>query len=437
MKIPNWAKFSKIGIREYIAAFCVTVFLAVLMLAVVAFLPQTVISNHVVDSLWTIERDAKNEYLFDNSEASKLDVNTDFMILRTSLGTNDRYLGSILTNPVYEYEGLSGLEGDVEKIAKLAYDEPADEVWCYARYWMGFRVIMRIALTFFNYAQIKRYTAFLFLILLAAVICSVSKHANSKVAFLFALSIILVRPHVMATSMQLTSCFFIAFAAMLLIPWLHRHGMWEGIFFMELGMITMYFDFYTVPLVTLGLPLIYLCVLKQEEGKSLTWKNLLRNMAVWFMGYGFMWIAKLTLTTVLTSENALSQGFRSFFSRVGIQKDPELTKFYSLKAAFEGVQKAIFSDETGMIVYLLAAGVILAVVLYKALRGRITLRNFRSAAPFLLFAGIPLVWFVITKQPVAIHSYFQYRTIVLTHWAAGVFLYYLLPAKNREITTVK
>ena len=39
MRIPNWMRFSKIGIREYIAAFCLTVFLAVLLLAVCAFLP--------------------------------------------------------------------------------------------------------------------------------------------------------------------------------------------------------------------------------------------------------------------------------------------------------------------------------------------------------------------------------------------------------------
>ena len=433
MKVPSWVKVPKIGIREYVAAFCITVFLAVLMLAVVAFFPQTVISNHVVDSLWIIERDSKNEYLFDNSEASKLDVNTDFMILRTSLATNDRYLGSILTNPVCEYEGLSGLEGDVEKIAKLAYDEPADETWCYARYWMGFRVIMRTALTFFNYAQVKRYMAFLFLGLFTAVICSVAKHANSKLAFLFALSIILVRPHVMATSMQLTCCFFIAFVAMLLIPWLHRHGKWEGIFFMEVGMFAMYFDFYTVPLVTLGLPLMYLCILKQEE-TAFSWKNLLRNVAVWFAGYGFMWIAKLTLTTLLTSVNAFSQGFESFFSRVGIQKDPNLTQYYSVKTAFEGVQKSIFSDETGFAVYMLCTGVILAIVLYKLLRGRSSVQSLRNASPYLLFAVLPLVWFMITKQPVAIHFYFQYRTIALTHWAAGVFLYYLLPAKNREFT---
>ena len=437
MKVPGWAKFSKIGIREYIAAFCVTVFLAVMMLAVAAFLPQTVISNHVVDSLWVIERDIANNYIFDNSPGSKIDVGTDLIILETSLTTNDNYLGSILTNPMYDYDDLDGWREYDELIARLAYGTPSDDVWFYARYWMGFRVIMRLALTFFTYAQLKRYLSFLFLSLFVATVCGVSKHTNSKIAFFYALSIVLIRPHVMATSMQLTSCFFVAFAAMLLVPWLHRHGKWEGIFFMELGMLTMYFDFYTVPLVTLGFPLLYLCILKQEEGAFPSWKNLLRNVAVWFAGYGFMWIAKLTLTTMLTSVNAFSQGFKSFFSRVGIRKDPELTQFYSVKTAFEAVREVIFSDTTGMIVYLLGVAMILAVVLCKVLRGQTTRQNLRSAAPYLLFAALPLVWFVITKQPVAIHAYFQYRTIALTHWAAGVFLYYLLPAKSKALTDAK
>jgi len=437
MRLPNWANFSKIGMKEYIAAFCITVFFAVMLLAAAAFLPQTVIQNHVAESIPIISRDVENHYIFDNSIASKIDVGTDLMMLCTSLTTNDRYLGSILTNPVYSYDDVMGWENDDEWVAKVAYDIPADDVWFYARYWMGFRVVLRLALTVFTYAQIKRYMSFLFLCLFAAVICSVSKHANSRIAFFFALSIILVRPHVMATSMQLTCCFFIAFAGMLLIPWLHHHEKWEALFFMEVGMITMYFDFYTVPLVTMGFPLLYLCILKQEKTTSVSFGNLFRNLFAWFMGYGFMWIAKLSLTSLLTSVDALSQGFQSFFSRVGIEKDAELTEFYSVKAAFEGVREAVFSDETGAVIYLLCIGIILAIVLYKVLKRHTSFENFRNAVPYLLFATIPMIWFVITKQPIAIHYYFQYRTIALTHWAAGVFLYYLLPARSRELIKTK
>ena len=434
MKKPNWMNFSRIGAKEYIAAFCITVLLGLLLLVISAFLPQSLIQRHTVESVDLVMQDHQNNYLFDHSKGSEMDVFTDIMILRTSLTTNDRYLGSVLTNPVYTYEGLPVWEGSGKTLAKLAYDQPADGVWFYTRYWMGFRVAVRLALTFLNYAQIKRYLAFLFFSLFAATICSVAKHASSKIAFFFALSIILVRPHIIATSMQFTCCFFIAFAAMLMIPWLYRHGKWEGLFFMEVGMITMYFDFYTVPLLTLGFPLMYLCIVKRENAMKVSYRELLRNGTAWFLGYGLMWVAKLILTSLLTSENALADGFRSFFSRVGIEKDPNLEQYYSLKEAFEGIRETVFSDEAGALIYLTCAAVILMIVLWKLFRKEVSVKSFRNASLYLFFAAMPIVWFVITKQPVAIHYFFQYRNIALTHWAAGVFLYYLLPAKNRELT---
>ena len=437
MKPSNQGLFSRMGKKEYILVFCLTVMAALFLLIVAAYLPQSLIQEHMAESIDLVYEDLANNYILDKSEGSQIDVFTDIMMLRTSVTTNDRYLGSVLTNPVYAYNGLPVWEGSAETLAKLTYGEPADSVWFYARYWMGFRVVLRLALTFLNYAQIKRYLSFLFLILFAAVICSVSKHANSRIAFLFALSIILVRPHVMASSMQLTCCFFIAFGAMLLIPWLRHHGKWEGLFFMELGMLTMYFDFYTVPLVTMGFPLLYLCILKREEPETFSVKDILKNLFAWFAGYGLMWVAKLGLTSVLTSVDALGDGFASLFSRIGIAKDMEFEAYYSLEAAFEGIWKAVFSDGRGMAVYLFCVGILLAVVFYKVLRGRASCKTLAAAWPYLLFAAIPFAWFVITKQPIALHYFFQYRTIALSYWSIGVFLYYLLPAKDRELADIK
>jgi len=358
------------------------------------------------------------------------------MMLRTSLATNDSYLGSILTNPVYTYEGLTEWVDVADLLANQAYEMPADNVWFYSRYWMGFRVLLRMALTVFHYGQIKRYLAVTFFALFMATVCSMAKHTDSKMAFLFAMSVVLVRPYVMATSMQFTCCFLIAFLAMLLVPRIYDRPAWQGLFFMEIGMMTMYFDFYTVPLITMGFPLLYLCILKRKDGGNISWKRLWGNMGAWFAGYGGMWISKLVLTSLLTSDNTLQQGLQSFATRVGIQKDAELEEFYSLDFAIERLQGAIFSDEIGKVLYLLCVAVILAAVIFKLLKGHISGRLLRDSLPFLMLAVLPLLWFVITKQPVAIHAFFQYRTIALTHWASGVFLYQLLTAKNRELAAV-
>lgn len=432
MKPSGIAAFFREGFVRYIVAFGITVVLAVFLLVVSAFLPQYIIQGHVADSVDFILQDYENNSFFDRSPACQMDVLTDAMMLRTSLSTNDNYLGSVLTNPVYTYEGLEEWKDVEDMLVNQAFDMPHNDVWFYCRYWMGFRAVLRMALMVLNVAQIKRYLAFVFFTLFMSVICSVANKTNSKIAFLFAMSVVLVRPHVIASSMQYNSCFLITFLAMLLIPWIHRRPEYEGLFFMEIGMLTMYFDFYTVPLITMGFPLVYLLVLKLNEGKHESFRDFLRNLSIWFAGYVFMWIAKLVLTTVLTTQNALLQGFQAFSGRVGITKDPELEQYYSLDFAFERLREVIFSDDTGMIIYLLGVGFVVAVAAWKLLRGHVSRSNIRNSVPFLLLALLPFGWFVITKQPVAIHAFFQYRNIALTYWASAMFLYFLLQSKEKR-----
>lgn len=419
----------------YLGAFALTVLLALILLIGCALLPQELICEHLADSVGTVERDTRDQYIFDRSAASKADVGTDVLMLQASISTNNRYLGAVLTNPIYTYSDLPDWEDLHEVIARQAYDIPHDGVWLYARYWMGFRVILRLALTLFNYAQIKRYLAVIFFNLFALVMTSVAKHSNLRNGFLFALSVILVRPHVIASSMQFTCCFLIAFAAMLLIPWLYRHPRYEGLFFMEVGMVTMYFDFYTVPLITFGFPMLYLCLLRLEGGERISVRAVLKRFAAWAAGYGLMWIAKLTLTSLLTSVNGLAQGLSSFAVRVGIKKEAHLEKYNSVKAALDALGEAIFSDQTGKIVYLLMLALVVIVVLVQIGKKHVALAHMRRGLPLMFLAAMPFIWFLVTIQPVAIHAYFQYRSIVLTYWGVGIYVQYLLgtrPVKKLE-----
>ena len=415
----------------HVIFFCITVVLALALLIGGALLPQQPIADHILESIGDMEKDLADNRILDRSTGSALDVGTDLMILSFSLSTNDRYLGSVLTNPYYWYNGLRSWDEKAEAIARLAYDFPADEFDnYYAKYWLGFRFLVRLALTFFNYSQMKRYMAFMFFGLFTMVLCSVAKHSNTKIAMLFSLSVILVRPHIIATSMQFSCCFIIMFIAMLLIPWLYRNPKWETLFFMEVGMLTMYFDFYTVPLITLGFPLVYLYVLRMERDMPIEGKTIFKDCLAWFLGYGFMWIARMVLTTVLTSVNSLEAGFLSFFQRTGIVVVEDLQEYYSASKAFAGIREAVFSDATGKTVYTVGAVLIVAWIIIRIARGKLHLDKYRYSLFFVLMAVAPLVWFYITKQPIAIHYYFQYRSIALTHWSAGVFFYSLVGREN-------
>lgn len=406
------------------AVFFLSVILAVGSLTAASFAPQSRINENLITSAYGLYAEGQYPVIADRQINSLLDNNTDTTMLRACAGMNHHYLGSILTNPIYTYDVEVENEEDYPAKCLELYglgEEPTNQ-WLYPRYWLGFRAIMRWLLVFFDYFQIRRYTGALFFLLFALVICSVSKHCSTKTAFAFAVSIILVRPQVITNSLQFSCCFLIAFPAMLLVPLLADRPRWDPVFFLEIGILTMFFDFYTVPLITAGFPLVYLAVLRSRQGRKITLRWLLRCVLIWLCGYAFMWLAKLLLTNALTSVDALGDGFSSFFRRVGIEKTEGLEQYYSVSPAFRKIGEVLFSDAEGKVVYLGTSALLVLLTGIQACRKKLRLCDVTAHAKLLAVALLPLIWFAVTAQPIAIHYWYQYRGIALTYWAVGAYV---------------
>ena len=413
-----------LGPGKYLLVFGISVVLALVLLILAAFAPQGRILDNLWESMDYLHMEGTYPHMADYSDASRLDNFTDILMLMESAATNKQYLGSVLTNPVYVYEEAGA---DLPMLLENYLNAmPHDSVGFYVRYWMGFRVLLRIGLTFLNYFQIRRYLAVVFFLLFAAVMCDIAKRVDGKLAFVFAVSVILVRPHVIVNSMQYCCCFFIMFAAMLLTPAVHKCPQWEGLFFMEIGVVTMYFDFYTVPLITLGFPMVYLCALRLREGDALSGKRLAGNVLLWFAGYVLMWLAKLVLTSLLTEVNAVANGLGALMGRLGVTQTEGLEEYYSLELAMERLKDVLFCDREGMVLFLAVLAAVVLAVVWCALRRKAAAEAVKSLWLLPVIAALPFVWFLATIQPLAMHHYFQYRVIALTYWAAGTFVYFLL-----------
>lgn len=404
--------------------FFLSVILAVGSLAAASFAPQSYINENLITSAYGLYAEGQYPVIADRQINSLLDNNTDTTMLRACAGMSHHYLGSILTNPIYTFDVEVEKEEDypVKCLELYGMGEQPVNQWLYPRYWLGFRAIMRWLLVFFDYFQIRRYTGALFFLLFALVICSISKCIDTKTAFAFAVSIILVRPQVIANSLQFSCCFLIAFPAMLLVSLLIDKPQWDSVFFLEIGILTMFFDFYTVPLVTVGFPLVYLAILRVRQGRRVTLGWLLRCVLIWLSGYALMWLAKLLLTNALTSVDALGDGFAAFFRRVGIEKTEGLEQYYSIPLAFEKIREVLFSDAEGKVVYLGVFALSLLIVGVRAYQKKMRMCDFSANAKFLVVAVLPLLWFAVTAQPIAIHYWYQYRSIALTYWALGAYL---------------
>ena len=388
-------------------AFLLSVLLAVILLLLGACLPQAPIDENVRKSAENMVLEGAYPTMADHSFASILDYVTDALILAESKATSIEQWETVFTNPLYSYDQKS----HVENLYAYTADPDPDPTGYYVQYWMGFRPVMRLLLSFLDYYQILRYTAVAFFVLMAAVMCSISNRIGTKAAFLFALGIIFVRPHVIAVSLQFSCCFLLAFAAMLAVPWIHRRPKWESLFFLELGILTQYFDFYTTPIITFALPMTYLYLLRLQDSRQNQVRQIGTNAASWIAGYGLMWLAKLTLTSLFTDANGLGQGFSSFSGRIGIEKVSGMESYYNPIAALRSVFVSLYSDSEGKLILLGAVALVCIILLYRFLKGRHSPRELLSHWQLLLIAALPIIWFMIAAQPTTNHHWFQSRGI--------------------------
>lgn len=423
---------AKNPLLKYFFLFCITVLIAVGLLVVGALLPQDLIEENVRASAELMYQEGFYPSVGDHGYSAQLDNFTDAIMLMASQFTNAEQVESILTNPVVGYDGF---EDYVDFLYRYSQGEAPDYQWSYNRYWMGFRPILRVALLFLNYFQIRRYLAFVLFGLFAWLIGSMVEKLDMRVAMAFAFSIILIRPYVICNSLQLSCCFLIAFAAMLAVPWVYRNPRYEKLFFMEIGMVTMYFDFYTVPLITFGFPAVYLYLLYEASGKRQTVKCLLSNAFSWFAAYVMMWISKMLLTAVFTKENAFEVGFGKLATWLGFGAQIKEGARYSPMTALIHVATSVAADVDGAIVIALSVGILALGFLRAWKKGAVCRTRCRKHMGLLAIAAIPIIWFVVASEPTTSHFWFQYRSIALSYWAVGAYCCVIMPRKMPEAAT--
>ncbi|MCI6957027.1 MAG: hypothetical protein SPI15_01400 [Candidatus Faecousia sp.] len=413
---------------RYFTALLASTVIGITLLFAASCLPQAPIDTHVMESADIMVQEGCYPSIADHNHTSIIDNFTDSIILAESSVMTISHPESILTNPLYRT-----VEDDpVTSLNDYVHSDDPHITGYYARYWMGSRSVMRFLLLFLNHYQIRRYLAIAVLGLFSAVICSVTVHVHPKAAFLFALSVVFVRPYIVVMSPHFSCCFLIAFLVMLLLPKLVDQERYDGLLFFEIGIITMYFDFYSSPLVTFGLPFVYLYILRWRRGrKSFSApREFVKSAAAWLAGYLGMWFIKMTLTTVFTEVNGFENGLTSLVYRLGIKKTQGYESFYSLFRAIRAIWFALYSDKAGKIILSAAILAFTIVICTVFLRRKVSFSDLKAHAVLLIVSALPLVWMLAAPQPTTIHYWFQYRSISVSFWSFG--MYCLLTAKSME-----
>lgn len=311
-------------------------------------------------------------------------------------------------------------EDQIQRLENWADDpeQPADH--SYSRYWNGYLLYLKPLLVFFNLNQIRLIlqTTFFTLLFIAAA-SLVQRFGRSGVisgAFLVFSYVVLGAADAVAV-LPLFPSFALSAIGVLWIAHVELELRKIARGFLILGAFTVFFDMLDNPILVLGMPAVVL-VLRSMRTRSVKWlvKALLISTICWVCAYGFTWVMKWMIASLVLGQNIIAEGFERIAYRSG--------SLDGLDAITQPLPYVAIRDnlKQGATLFVLIIIVLFTLTLllktFVDARRRVSLQ---TLAPYFLcllsIAALPYFWYVIVANHSVIHSWFTYRDQTITLFA--------------------
>ena len=303
----------------------------------------------------------------------------------------------------------------------------------YARYWHGYLPFLRILLLIFNISQIRIFLLILFTIILFYLVYLINKKLGTIIAFLFGFSLIVYDYFLVPYSLQNAPIFLVMLiSCIILLKNLDRIKDFS-LFTFIIGCIANFVDFLTVPIITLGFPLLlYICYKQQNNLKNReSIKIIFKSTLTWFVGFGLTWISKWILFDFIYNNNLLELALNQIIYRstgnlnFGISN---LLKSTENKIIIELLLILGELSSKGLIYASIAFVVIsipLAIYIKKSCI-KLTVLKFKvwiqQCFPLIIISVLPLLWYILLSSHTTKHLFFTYRNMSIFLFAISICL---------------
>ncbi len=393
----------------------------VLAMTAVYSLPQ----RRIVKNLKRSEQLLVDEGLYPRvmiqHRAYQLDNFTDSIMLGTAIEAKP---GGPLLNAMGGFrqyaKNAQGKGSPIEGLQQSVRGQ-RDHLVAYARYWHGYQVVLRPALVFLTLADIRYVNMMILSALTLTVLLMLARRAGSRAAAAFGLAAAACGFLVVPMSIQFSNLTYVMLWALLVMlaksesDWLIRNTIE---FFFVVGMFTAFFDLYTTPTMTLGMPLAVALVLAARPPREHPWKLSLvlagQACVAWSVGYVMSWGAKWFVATAVTGIDVVGDAVgKTMFWTVAKESKPlyleavklNLGNLVPMLRPQVAIPTALF---LGLLV--LVAGVLL-------LTSRSPSARARQVLPVLLVVPLPYLWYLATSHPATVHNWFNYRAQIYAVFA--------------------
>ncbi|MFT3982290.1 MAG: hypothetical protein QM697_00170 [Lachnospiraceae bacterium] len=277
-----------------------------------------------------------------------------------------------------DFPALSGLQKAIEG-EKVAIGE-------IGRYWIGIIPVLRILLIVFNLGEIRLLLFVTGIVLFLYTYVAMKDRLGIKIANSFAIAYVLCGGIINITCLAFSTDHILMLSMCLLL--LKKTEIKEEWFYWVLvGMLTFLLNFWSMPLITLGIPLVIKCLLliKEKTEEKNIFKKTFINSAIWLVGIVSAIVVKQVICFLL------------FKSVAGVNQAKHwggdtLDIVGRLKLVLWCVEGLLLEKMTFI------AGITLLIIIVASLiKNRINPLRLHAGQRTLLFISIyPIAWYFVT-----------------------------------------
>ncbi len=375
-------------LRTAIIFVCLIIFYFVAMSAVY-FIPNESVKQNFEEGAKLIYEEGEYNEPFFNNVSARLDGTTDIMMMLEC----------------YRRVGL-----------EMSPPQAAMYINTYSRFWHGYQIFLRPALTFMSYIQLRYINTFFFYILLCLSFVAIKKHISTLTAILYIVTLMMTFSFLVPMCLQYMSVYMVTFISIMVMLKYKENFKTIYLLFFVVGSVINFLDFLTFPLLTLGLPFGVIFFAREKVMKiSIVKKfvDLILCSVMWGIGYALTWVTKWALATAMTGVNifgnASGEAAYRMFGNEAFPLDRKLMYWVNVFKFLTPENLAI-------------AAVLVSTLIILIILSRKPFKNLLKALPVFLMAIAPYVWYYVFANHSQFHSFFTYRSQMLSVFIGFAFL---------------
>lgn len=380
----------------------------------VHMIPKRLLIPHVLQSAQLIKtegifRQIGNIYLL------QIDNMTDCMMMNMAITADDNHP---IVSAMNNYYSCNSVDEDYHNMAlntiQLAENgaDSLPERIHYGRYWQGSQIFLRPLLVITNYFGIRIINYIMLSILLVWLLLLIASNFGRTVSLLFLISLLFVGAPIVPLSIQLSVCFYLMFISSIIIMKFCTIQNSLLLFFI-IGAFTSYFDFLTIPQITLGIPLIFLLLKNRVDNPS---KYVIILSLSWFLGYALLWSSKWMIAYLLTGNDIVDTVKNSIMLRLS-----NSVVFHGKTINIYNLFNLIFIKISWWIQLIIFIFVlVIFYVYYKYQKG---MKFIKDNSWLLIISFIVPLWYSVLRNHSVQHIFFTWRAILVTIFSLMLFVY--------------